>query len=312
MIKFNNDNTSVAAYRVFETLKFLIKQPASVTDIIKHLSSLENGEKAFSKAVIYKYLTTLKFAGINIIRHKCKYDVANLPFKINFTNENLEVLQILKQILEITPETKISEKINGFFYQLNMMYSLNQITLSEETKNILNKIKTEKPNSEQLKDIKQYEKYCKDQIKLHIEYININGEKISSICEPIDVKYEDNNVWFTVFSEHPNELLELNSKQITEISQTPSKCTGLNKYLSVTTVFKLKGKLAQRYTPRNFETVMPANDLSSIIISNKEEPKDILFLRLMRYSDLCEVIKPKNDRDRMKKLIEQTLSNYNE
>ena len=33
MTKYTNDNTSYAAYRVFETLKFLINQPASVEDI---------------------------------------------------------------------------------------------------------------------------------------------------------------------------------------------------------------------------------------------------------------------------------------
>ena len=138
MTKYTIENTSVAAYRVFETLKFLIKQPASVTDIIKHLSSLENSEKSFSKAVIYKYLTTLKFAGINITRHKCKYEISNLPFKIKFTNENIEMLQLLKKIIEITPEAKISEKINNFLYQLNTMYSLNDTKITEETKNILN------------------------------------------------------------------------------------------------------------------------------------------------------------------------------
>ena len=36
MTKYTNDNTSYAAYRVFETLKFLINQPATVEDIINH------------------------------------------------------------------------------------------------------------------------------------------------------------------------------------------------------------------------------------------------------------------------------------
>ena len=83
MTKYNNENTTIAAYRVFETLKFLIKQPASVSEILKHLESLNLNEgKIYSKGVIYKYIATLKFAGIDIARNKCKYKVRNLPFKL--------------------------------------------------------------------------------------------------------------------------------------------------------------------------------------------------------------------------------------
>ncbi len=311
MTKFNNENTSIAAYRVFETLKFLIQQPASVTDIIKHLSSLEPDGKSFSKAVIYKYITTLKFAGIKIIRNKCKYEVANLPFKINFNSENLEALKILTYLLEYVPETQISEKINKLFYQLNMRYSLDKITLDENIQNILYKIKIQKPDENQLKTIKEYEKYCKDKLKIRVTYINTYGNKISSICNPVEVKYEDNNVLFRLFSDHPDELIELNSKQITEISQMPTMCTEQRKYFNLTTVFKLMGKLAQRYTQRNYESLIDSSNISTKIVSNKDEPKNTFLLRLMRYGYQCELIKPKAERDKMKKLIEQTLSNYN-
>ena len=121
MTKTSNDNTTYAAYRVFETLKFLINQPATVEDIINHLESLEpNGNKNYSKAVVYKYLTTLKFAGITLSRHKCKYEVKNLPFKINLTEDSLKALSILNEIIEATPEKNLSETVKQFFYQLKI------------------------------------------------------------------------------------------------------------------------------------------------------------------------------------------------
>ncbi len=311
MTKINSDNTSLAAYRVFETLKFLIKQPASVTDIMKYLSNLENNQKAFSKAVIYKYLATLKFAGINIRRHKCKYEVVNLPFKIPFSKDNLELLHIIKQLIDITPETHISEKIRELFYQLEMRYSLETHYNSINSRNILNRIIREQPDTEQKKIIKQYEKFCKDKIKIHVKYINLFGENISTVCEPLDVKYENNNIWFTLQTERPNEIIELNSKQIKEIFQTPSKCTGQNRFTNTTTIFKLKERLALRYTLRNEEAIISSNS-NEKVISNSLEPKEKLYLRLMRYSYLCEALNPKADRIKMKTLIEKTLSNYNE
>ena len=41
MHKNINDKTTVAAYRVFETLKYLIKKPASVSDIVNYLEKLD-------------------------------------------------------------------------------------------------------------------------------------------------------------------------------------------------------------------------------------------------------------------------------
>ena len=44
------NNTTFAAYRVFETLAFLMKQPANVAEITKHLEGL----KTIGKEIIQK------------------------------------------------------------------------------------------------------------------------------------------------------------------------------------------------------------------------------------------------------------------
>lgn len=312
MNKTKQDNTSIAAYRGFETLKFLIKQPASVSDIIKHLSGLEPDGKYFSKSVIYKYLTTLKFVGIDIVHNKCKYEVKNLPFKIDFSQENIQILTLFNLALDASYEKDLSEKINGLFYQLKMRYSLNNEAENlnkEKLKIFLNKFRT--PNEKQLKKLKEYEKYCKENFKLQILFSDMFGEKKSSVCEPIDVNFENNNIILKVFAYHVNEFLYLNSKQIIKISQLPSKCTGQKGFLNSTTIFKVKNRLAKRYTLRNSEILLKSSeDPSFKVISNKDEPKDILFLRLMKYSQDCEILTPKTDRKKFKELIEKTLSNY--
>ena len=50
-MKNNNSNKSNSAYRVFETLKFLIEKPASVSEIITHLEKLEESQK--SDKIVY-------------------------------------------------------------------------------------------------------------------------------------------------------------------------------------------------------------------------------------------------------------------
>ncbi|MBR1943457.1 hypothetical protein IJ843_06955 [bacterium] len=307
MPEYTTDNTTLAGYRVFETLKYITMQPANVIDIIKYLEKLPlNENKPLSKGVIYKYITTLKFAGINITAKKCKYEVKNLPFKIDFSKENIEALSILNILLEYTPETDISEKINDFFYKLKMRYAL-----EEEYPGLYKKFKIilKKPNENQIKIINRYEKYCQEKLKVHIDYMDILGNTQSIICEPIDVKFEDNQVWFQLFCKSKNEFLELNSKQIIKVYQTPSKCAEHNKECAQTTIFKITGKLTKRYTLRNNEQIIKS-DNDEIIISNKEEAKDKLYLRIMRYAESCEICSPKTERNNMINIINKTLKNY--
>lgn len=309
MDKFTLENTTIAAYRVFETLKFLVKRPASVPEIVKYLESLDPDDpKGYSKAVVYKYLTTLKFAGITLVSKKCKYEVKDLPFKINFSDDNLKALAILNNVLETIPEKDLSEKISEFFYQLKMRYSLDVEKFEEKKNSVKQTLNITKPTKEQAKTLQEYEDYCCRKFRLQISYYDLNGEVESSIFEPLDVKFEDKQVLLCAYCTKTNTFFELNSKQIIEIKQTPSKSLG--KFFSSTTVFKLKGRLAKVYTLRNEEQIIGNDSDGNLMISNKKEPKDKLFLRLMRYADKCEVMTSKRDREFMIKEIDSALRNY--
>ncbi len=309
MDKFTLENTTVAAYRVFETLKFLVKRPATVPDIVKYLESLDPDDpKGYSKAVVYKYLSTLKFAGINLVRKKCKYEVKNLPFKINFSEDNIEALAILNNVLDTIPEKDLSEKITEFFYQLKMRYSLDFEKFEEKKMSVKQSLKITLPTEKQAKTLQEFEEYCKNKIRLQIYYYNIDGEVENSIFEPLEAKFEDKQVLLCLYCTKTNAFFELNSKQIVEIKQTPSKCSG--RFFSGTTVFKVKDRLAKNYTLRNDEQIIGTDSDGNLMISNKKEPKHKLFLRLMRYADKCEVMTSKMDREFMINMLDKALSNY--
>ena len=74
-------------------------------------------------------------------------------------------------------------------------------------------------------------------------------------------------------------------------------------------VFKLSGALAKRYEARANEKVSLNGD-GTITVTNKNENKELLFSRLLRYDDKCEIIQPKAYRDEMKDIINQMLKNY--
>lgn len=300
------NNTTFAAYRVFETLAFLMKQPANVAEITKHLESLKTtGDRNYSKALIYKYLSTLKFAGIELKRHKCKYEIGKLPFKIDLSTEDITALSVLKEILKVTPEKELAENVNKFFYQLNMRFDFDK----NPYKKNLHTSKEIKPITKEVeKAIKKYEKFKKLDMRFKITYTNVLNKIESEICEIIDVYAENGNSYAKVYNTQQGCFLVLNLKQIKDIEETPKKNT--HRYFSSTTVFKLKGKLAKRYTLRNEEHTMGTDKNGNLTIANKKEPKNELFLRLMRYGNNCEIVSPKKDRETMHQLIKATLANY--
>ena len=312
MVKYTNDNTSLAAFRVFETLKCLIQHPADVNDIIKHLENLESEDgKVFSKAVVYKYLTTLKFAGIDIERKKCRYEVTNLPFKIDLDKECLYAIEILIKILDFTPENKLTEELQTFFYNIKMRCKTNTADIKDIDETLINQFANQKANDEQIEILRQYEKYCTDKLKIQVEYLNVFGEICTVLCEPIEAKYEDKSVLLCGYCENPNQFIEFNSNQIINIKQTPLLCRNTENYLTYSTVFTLSGNLAKRYTERPLELRMDKNFDDEIkTYSNKDESKETLYLRLMRYSECCKLNSPKSDREKMRKLIALTLKNY--
>lgn len=300
------NNTTFAAYRVFETLAFLMKQPANVPEITQHLESLETiGERNYSKALIYKYLSTLKFAGIELKRHKCRYEIGKLPFRLNLSNEDVTALSILKALLKVTAEKNIIKEVNKFFYQLNMRIDFEKNPYKDEIKECKNKITLTK---EQIKEVKKYEELQKEDLRFKITYKNILNETTSVICEIIEAYTENNNVYLKVYNTLQGCFLVLNTKQIEDIEETPQKNT--HRYFSSTTVFKLKGKLAKRYTLREEEQALGFDQDGCLTVASKQEPKEDLFLRLMRYGNNCEVVSPKSDRETMHSLITETLKNY--
>ena len=83
----------------------------------------------------------------------------------------------------------------------------------------------------------------------------------------------------------------------------------IGKFSDQSTVFVLKGDLAKRYQIRENEKLLEKHD-NSIVISNRGENKEVLFARLLRYDDKCEIINPKAYREEFCQILNSTLANY--
>ena len=79
-----------------------------------------------------------------------------------------------------------------------------------------------------------------------------------------------------------------------------------------TVIFKIKGELIKRYHLRENEYVLEENLPEYIVVVNKGEEKDVLFSRLFRYAEYCEIQHPKFYREEVREILKNALSNYGE
>lgn len=96
---------------------------------------------------------------------------------------------------------------------------------------------------------------------------------------------------------------------ITAIKQMP--VVSATREAPMTVVYKIRNNLAKAYRLREWEsTDGKIDDEGWLTIVNNNENFDVLIKRLMRYDVCCQVVSPKNFRERMLSTIDETLANY--
>ena len=125
-------------------------------------------------------------------------------------------------------------------------------------------------------------------------------------CIPVTIRKHENKTYFVVFKK---KIRNIDITRISGLEVLRAKFIDLPEEFSQTVIFKLKGDLARRYSARANE-VVELNSDGTINVTNKDEPKEALFSRLLRYDDKCEIISPKIYREEMKQIICDMLKNY--
>ena len=124
-------------------------------------------------------------------------------------------------------------------------------------------------------------------------------------CIPINVTQKNDKTYFNVYKKRTRNIESSRLSGVEVLDETFIDPFDGNQVA----VFILKGALAKRYEARDNETININND-GTITVTNKNENKDLLLSRILRYEDLCEIIHPKAYREELKQIIIDTLNNY--
>jgi len=307
---------SSTAYRVLLLLSHLNKGQCNVEDLNDIFSSDKLTARYFSKEVILKYISTLRTAGYDISKpiqsNNYKYELNKSPVLINLSSNQLKSLATMLYYAESLHQNKL-------IYNYTKFLKKTQKLLSDKQVAFLNReLKKQRENPDKIyfrhasykKLIKKLEKFISENQRVSLKYKSLYSEQeISIVLELKTIKYEHAEVFLIGYNPVIDQTHSIRLSQILDIKQLPTK-TQYSQILSPV-LFNLKGIMAKVYRPYENEKITQVNESENLItVAAYVDDKTMLIKRLLKYGENCEVIYPKHVREEIRRIINETLNNY--
>ena len=277
---------NLSSMQVLKTLQVLLQGNFTMQELVEKLNQNEN-EPIFNNSVISKYINTCRYCGIEIPKIHNRYIVARMPFGLELTPKDVGLLENLQNVVKEDMTSKFYKIFDKFVQKLNR-YTNKKIARVEK-------------DSYQF-SAELFENAIKEKRKIRLLF----KSKILMDCIPIKMSQNKGKTYFNVFYKNKERLIA--SERISGIEMLSEKF--IPKFNDKSVVFILKGDLAKKYTLRENEQLSQPLSENTITVSNRNENKEILFSRLLRYDDKCEIIHPKEYREEMKQILDEALKNY--
>ncbi len=275
---------NISSMQVIKTLQMLLQGNFTMNELIEKLNA-EESEPIFNNSVISKYINTCRICGIDIPKIHNKYFVASMPFGLELTINDINLLENFQNVVRGEMTSRYNKIFDNFLDKLNR-FSNKKIA------------RVEKDSHQASTELFERAVYEKRKIKLMFK------NRIELVCIPVKIIDGKTRTLFHVNCNGKDRMI--GTERVSGIEVLSEKFVKNHDEKSV--LFILKGTLAQRYKLRENEHIVNPYDGESMTVSN--ENKHILFSRLLRYDKYCEVVTPKPYREEMCQLIDDMLSNY--
>lgn len=274
-----------SSMQVLKTLQLLLEDNYTMAELIQKLNMQEK-EPIFNNSVVSKYINTCRFCGIDIPKIHNKYFVANLPFGLDLSSQEIDLLEKLQYTVQNTMSKKADNVFAKFIANLSK-YSNKRI------------MRVEANTSQQVYEL--FDTAISEKRKIRLMF----RAKAIFECIPLGIIQKKGKNCFHVI--HNGKEKSISVDRISGIEVTDEKYEHES---SQDVLFKLKGGLAERYSIRENEKIVTNELPNHIVVSNTGESKEALFSRLLRYDSSCEILYPAHYREEMKKLLDEMLDNY--
>ena len=284
----NPKKINMSSVQVIKTLQLLMQGSYTMQELVEKLNENEKGH-VFNNSVVSKYINTCRYCGIEIHKIQNKYIVASIPFGLEITEEEVELLQEIQKIVKSEMTNKSYNVFEGLIEKLYKYSNKKIVTVSE------NEFKQSFELFEQAINIKR-------KVKLLFK----NKKELE--CIPVRIVETNEKTYFEVFNKR---IRGIDIKRLSGVQMLNEKFVYFN-HGEQTSTYTIKGALAARYELRENESLIKIHPDGSKTISIRGEYPESLISRLLRYDDKCELNTPKTYREEIKQTIEETLKNYGE
>ena len=277
---------NISSMQVLKTLQVMLDGDYSMSEIVEKLNSKEK-ESIFNSSVVSKYINTCRYCGIEIPKIHNKYFVTNIPFGIKLSPEEVTLITNLKKSIEANSTKKFYAEFDKAVNKITR-YTNKQITKVEDNVKGI----TEEP----------FKKAIQNEQKVRLM---LRSKEIID-CIPLEVKQHKNKKYFNILHNKKYKMISFSRVSGLQILNEKFNETDSNEEV----VFKLSGKLSQKYTLRENEKIITDHAPEYIIVSNIGEARSLLLPRLLRYGELCEVQSPTSFKEEIINAIDAALANY--
>ncbi len=279
---------NLSSLQVLKTLLVLLQGNFTMQEIVDKLNEKEPAP-IFNNSVVSKYINTCRYSGFNIPKIQNRYFITNMPFGFELTSDDKGILEIMQNVVKQDLGSKCNKIFDSFLEKINKFSNKKIARIEKGTYQITTEL---------------FELALSEKRKIRFMYKN----KLIQDCIPIAIVENKDKTYFHVIYKNKEKMVETN--RLSGIQVLSEKY--IKNHNDQVVIFALKTPLAERYRLRDNERLLKNFDGQSITVSNHGENKEILFSRLLRYDDKCEIINPKSYREEMKQILSSTLSNYGE
>ena len=289
--------------RILEILKILLERNLSKTELIEKLKENDSVENVYSQEAFLKYFNTFELSGLKLNRFQGKYSLNNALLKTNLSKKEQEML-----ILLINSITKLNNKseeeiMKNFFLKIDKYVD---IDLNNELNNIANKETSIQNLNIRNNVIETLKHLIYEEQKVNITYKKTDNTEETDTFELKEIIENDNCIYVVCYSPLLGRNKKININSIKSLNQLPQKISGVCYLNSI--VFEVYGRLASLYRLKPSEKVIDFSN-NHLTISNTEEDKDSLLLRLLKYGENCKIIRPKSLQEEFINLTNDILKN---
>ncbi len=212
-------------------MQLLLEDNYTMSELIHKLNANEK-EPVFNNSVVSKYINTCRFCGLDIPKIHNKYFVASLPFGIDLSARELDLIEELQNAVKNTMSSKADGAFNDFLEKLSKYSNKKIIRVEQKTKQ---------------QAFELFDKAVAEKRRINLLF----RAKAVFECIPLRIVEKKGKTCFNVIHDGKEKTISAERISGLEIMDRRFKQPDSNSTQEV--VFKLTGGLAQRYSLKENE-----------------------------------------------------------